>query len=750
MSLLAQLLAEDGVALQGSGSNKLGRCPFHQDTGPSFSVDVVKGVYYCHGCHVRGNARTYLEQRRGLAPFEATAYVNEHDPSAAGAGPAPAPDKPAKVYASLPRSLWVSDRLTVPRIGLHEYRDTENEIVLVVCRYANLPDDATDAERDRWRKCDQRRPNPQGKGWIAKGLPPDQPHPVYRLPELAAAAADQQVMVVEGEKCADAVAAAFGRAVVTTWCGGSALVKIDHTDWSPLHGRPVLLVADEDAVGRKAMLYIAERLAPHGGKIRLALPPGETKDDIADWLERGGQAAAVEQLQHLATDAPAAPAEPGPPDADVPHPGDDDAPPDLPAGDDTPRHWISGLTKVGLGEALAQVKVRIRWNVRSGGMEIDRGHGYTPINKLSQDDLREHIRSTCRIPSGQGEKPALFTRETWDRCRNAVLYDLQVDPFVDWLESLPKWDDEARIDGLIHILWGVESDVSDDLVCWASRYPFIGAIQRAYVPGDEIHEFPIFVGAQGAGKSAYLKHLLPARSGWYGNTVDLAADVKNLVEQLQGVAIAEVGEMAGLRRADVENVKATITRSVDQIRLAFRPDPELYPRRAVFVGTANPGGTIVPNDLSGNRRFVPIDLKGDPSPDPVENGQCLIGPVEPFIEEHRAQLWAEALHRHRGGLRANLPRDLKASASAAAETHRSGNERLEAAIEQLEEERPGAKLSMEEIMDAIKLIDSAIVGDPSKPLQNEIAGVLKTRGWRANQKKTIRPGVRRRSWLVPG
>ena len=63
MTSLVDLLAEDGVKLTGTGTNRLGLCPFHEDTTSSFNVNPDKGeggVYFCHGCGAKGNAYSYL------------------------------------------------------------------------------------------------------------------------------------------------------------------------------------------------------------------------------------------------------------------------------------------------------------------------------------------------------------------------------------------------------------------------------------------------------------------------------------------------------------------------------------------------------------------------------------------------------------------------------------------------------------------------------------------------------------------
>lgn len=48
------------VRLQKKGSNYFGRCPFHNEKSPSFSVSPGKQMYYCFGCGAGGNVITFL------------------------------------------------------------------------------------------------------------------------------------------------------------------------------------------------------------------------------------------------------------------------------------------------------------------------------------------------------------------------------------------------------------------------------------------------------------------------------------------------------------------------------------------------------------------------------------------------------------------------------------------------------------------------------------------------------------------
>ena len=124
-------------------------------------------------------------------------------------------------------------------------------------------------------------------GWAIHN-PVTENRPLYRLPEVNAASGAQQVIVVEGEKCADAMLHAFPRAVVTTWAHGTNSWK--KTDWTPLYGREVLLAADADDAGRACMRELGDMLAANGCKVRVALPPGTDGHDVADEIEEGGAA----------------------------------------------------------------------------------------------------------------------------------------------------------------------------------------------------------------------------------------------------------------------------------------------------------------------------------------------------------------------------------------------------------------------------------------------------------------------------
>ena len=57
----------DYISLKRRGSNLLGRCPFHDEKTPSFTVSPAKGIYKCFGCGKAGNSVSFLMEHDSLS-----------------------------------------------------------------------------------------------------------------------------------------------------------------------------------------------------------------------------------------------------------------------------------------------------------------------------------------------------------------------------------------------------------------------------------------------------------------------------------------------------------------------------------------------------------------------------------------------------------------------------------------------------------------------------------------------------------
>src|SRR5438552_9207403 len=63
--------------LRKAGRSFMGRCPFHEEKTPSFSVSQEKGVYHCFGCGKSGNVFTFVMDMDHLSFFEAAKLLAE-------------------------------------------------------------------------------------------------------------------------------------------------------------------------------------------------------------------------------------------------------------------------------------------------------------------------------------------------------------------------------------------------------------------------------------------------------------------------------------------------------------------------------------------------------------------------------------------------------------------------------------------------------------------------------------------------
>jgi DNA primase catalytic core len=59
-------VVEERTALRKSGGRLSGRCPFHEERTPSFSVNPAKGLYHCFGCGKGGDVFTFVRETQGL------------------------------------------------------------------------------------------------------------------------------------------------------------------------------------------------------------------------------------------------------------------------------------------------------------------------------------------------------------------------------------------------------------------------------------------------------------------------------------------------------------------------------------------------------------------------------------------------------------------------------------------------------------------------------------------------------------
>lgn len=259
------------------------RCPAHEDRSPSLSVSegddgrcLVKCFAGCaHDAVVRALGLVESDlfadepagRRRSSRSPQRTTKTTSPAVKARNAAP-------PKVHPTWEKALD-------PKMGrpsrVWEYDDAKARLVGIVARY----------DRDGGKTFRQAAAVPGG--WIAQAMP--EPRPIFNLP--AVIASDGVIVVVEGEKCADAVNG-LGLVATTSPGGSKAPVK---ADWSPLAGRQVVILPDHDEPGAAYAADVVQLATDAGAAdvrvVRLsdhwpACPKG---GDVADWIESFGDAA---------------------------------------------------------------------------------------------------------------------------------------------------------------------------------------------------------------------------------------------------------------------------------------------------------------------------------------------------------------------------------------------------------------------------------------------------------------------------
>ena len=163
------------------------------------------------------------------------------------------------------------------------YRTRTGEFAMVVARFDN--DGGKDIRQLAWLKDKN-----GAESWQRPTLAAPAKNLLYRGEQLAQYP-DKPVLIVEGEKCVEAIAADWTDWIILTWQGGTSTAA--KADWSGLENRDVTIWPDNDEPGKKAAAAIAEQIP--NAKIVDPLPDKPVGWDVADAVAEGHTAQDLQQ-----------------------------------------------------------------------------------------------------------------------------------------------------------------------------------------------------------------------------------------------------------------------------------------------------------------------------------------------------------------------------------------------------------------------------------------------------------------------
>jgi hypothetical protein len=171
----------------------------------------------------------------------------------------------------------------------------------------------------------------------------------------------------------------------------------------------------------------------------------------------------------------------------------------------------------------------------------------------------------------------------------------------------------------------------------------LASARRARVPGCKVDQICVLEGPEGTDKSTAIK-ILAGEENFSDQSV-LNVSEREAQEQLEGIWLHESADLTGLKKAEVERVKAFASRQKDRARPAYGRVREDRPRRCTQWATTNDNVYLA--SQTGNRRFWPLIV-----------GRILLA----ALRRDRDQLWGEAATLEAAGVSIELDPKLWQSA----------------------------------------------------------------------------------------
>jgi predicted P-loop ATPase len=454
-----------------------------------------------------------------------------------------------------------------------DYYDIHGNLIGHVARYEQADDKGAIRKTYRpWRFTQF--------GWVSSQWP--DPRPMYGL-ELLNSNPDSAIMIVEGEKAADAARVFAGnKFVVISWPGGSGAVH--KVDWSPIYSRKrIVLWPDADTAGHKAMVKLRQILLEHVSHVQILDTSGlQEKSDAAD-MRFTSEKEFLDFIQSRIDP--------------------NDAPKETTAIDPRTIPWMAHL-ELDRGKPLCVYKNveiilnnmlygKIAYNEMSRRIECMESDDHIGIKKGEWTESSDAVLYKHIDPILKKTPPPFWIHKII--CQMAE--ENRVNPLQEHLKSL-VWDGVHRLDTWLSDYAGAEDNAYTRMI---GKKWLVSAIARAMKPGCKVDHMLVLYGREGLGKSTLFEII---GGEWYLPNLP-NVECKDARQTIIGHWIVVSDELDSLMNSRSTSVKSFLTTQKDVFRPAYGRSTISVDRTSVIAGTTD-NKTFMNNEE--NRRFWPVEV----------------------------------------------------------------------------------------------------------------------------------------------
>jgi predicted P-loop ATPase len=216
------------------------------------------------------------------------------------------------------------------------------------------------------------------------------------------------------------------------------------------------------------------------------------------------------------------------------------------------------------------------------------------------------------------------------------------DPVCDLINKAEgEWDGIERLDRMAVDYFNCEDTPINRAFI---RKTMIGLVARARDPGCKFDTIVVLESKEGFNKSTAWRVLAGDEN--FSDESIIGKAGREVQEQLAEVWIHENADLAGMRKAEVETIKAYASRMTDIARPAFAHYVVKQRRHSIEVGTTNSNEYL--HSQTGNRRFWPLEVTRAIDIDKLRHDRLqLIGEAAKYQSAGESvvldeELWADA------------------------------------------------------------------------------------------------------------